>query len=80
MARIGWYVLGSVLVGYGALQVLGRQAGSTAEERRMRMPGDEFVSQPHILTNHAITIEAPRSEVWPWLAADGLAPRRLIHA
>ena len=48
MARIGWYVLGSVLVGYGALQVLGRRAGSTAEERRMRMPGDELVAQPHI--------------------------------
>jgi hypothetical protein len=59
MARIRWYVLGSLLVGYGALQVLGRQAGSTAEERRMRMPCDEVVSQPRILTNHAITIEAP---------------------
>src|SRR5687768_12066111 len=33
MARIGWYVLGSLLVGYGALQVLGRRAGSTVEER-----------------------------------------------
>jgi hypothetical protein len=37
MVRIGLFVLGSVLVGYGAVQVLGRRAGSTAEERRMRM-------------------------------------------
>ncbi len=67
MARIAWYVLGSVLVGYGALQVLGRRAGSTAEERRRRMPGDELVAQPQMLTNHAITIEAPPEDVWPWL-------------
>jgi hypothetical protein len=71
MARARWYVLGSLLVGYGALQVLGRQAGSTAEERRMRMPGDEVVSQPRILTNHAITIEAPPTDVWPWLSQMG---------
>ncbi len=71
MARIGWCVLGSVLIGYGALQLLGRRAGSTAAERRMRMPGDELVAQPHILTNHASTIEARPSEVWPWLTQVG---------
>jgi len=68
MARLGWCVVGSVLVGYGALQVLGRRAGSTAEERRMRMPGDELVAQPQMLTNHAITIETRPEDVWPWLA------------
>jgi hypothetical protein len=71
MARIGWYVLGSVLVGYGALQVLGRRAGSTVEERRMRMPGDELVAQPRLLTNHAISIEARPADVWPWLTQMG---------
>ena len=71
MARIGWYVLGSVLVGYGALQVLGRRAGSTPEERRTRMPGDELVAQPHMLTNHAITIETRPEDVWPWLTQLG---------
>ncbi len=71
MARIGWYVLGSVLVGYGAMQVLGRRAGSTADERRMLMPGDELVARPHILTNHASTIEAQPAEVWPWLTQMG---------
>jgi hypothetical protein len=71
MARIGWYVLGSALVGYGALQILGRRAGSTAEERRMRMPGDELVAQPHILTNHAISIVAKPADVWPWLTQMG---------
>ena len=71
MARIGWCVLGSVLVGYGAMQVLGRRAGSTAKERRMRMAGDDFVAQPHILTNHASTIEAQPADVWPWLTQMG---------
>jgi hypothetical protein len=37
----------------------------------MRMPGDELVPQPHILTNHASTIEARPSEVWPWLTQVG---------
>ena len=69
MARIGRYVAGSLVVGYGALQILGRQAGSTAEERWSRMPGDELVARPQILTNHAITIEA---RVGPH--AEGLAP------
>ena len=71
MARIGWYVLGSVLIGYVALHVLGRRAGSTGEERRLPMRGDELVRQPHILTNHAITIEAQPADVWPWLTQMG---------
>ena len=71
MARIGWYVLGSAHGGYGALHVLGRRAGSLADERRMRMPGDEWVAQPHILTNHAITIAARPADVWPWLTQMG---------
>jgi hypothetical protein len=71
MARIGWYVLGSLPFGYCALQVLGRRAGSTAEERQMRMPGDELVAQPHIMTNHAIAIEAQPADVWPWLTQMG---------
>jgi hypothetical protein len=71
MARIGWYVLGSVLIAYAALHVLGRRAGSTAEERRLRMLGDELVPHPHILTNHAITIEVRSADVWPWLMQMG---------
>jgi hypothetical protein len=71
MGRIGRYVLGSVLVGYGTLQILGRRAGSAAEERRSRMPGDELVARPQILTNHAITIEARPADVWPWLTQLG---------
>ena len=35
------------------------------------MRGDELVRQPHILTNHAITIEAQPADVWPWLTQMG---------
>src|SRR5687767_734706 len=67
IARIGWYLLGSALIGYAALHVLGRRAGSTAEERRLRMPGDELVPQPHILTNHVIRREKFGAEIdWTW--------------
>ena len=45
MARIGWCVLGSVLIGYGVLQLLGRRQ-VPMPGRRMRMPGDELVPQP----------------------------------
>ena len=79
MARIGWYVLGSVLVGYGVLQVLGRRAGSTAEERRMRMPGDELVAQPHI-DQPRDQHRGPASGRVAVAHADGLAPGRLVHA
>jgi hypothetical protein len=71
MMRIGRYVLGSVFVGYGTLHILGRQAGSTAQERRRRMPGDELVARPQILTNHAITVEARPTDMWPWLTQMG---------
>jgi hypothetical protein len=65
------YVLGGALVGYGALQIRGRRAGSTAPERRMHLAGDELVARPQMRTNHAITIEALPDQVWPWLTQMG---------
>jgi hypothetical protein len=44
-----------------------RRWGSTPEERALSLPGDEFVPKPHWSYNHAISIDAPRSAVWPWL-------------
>lgn len=56
---------------YGALQLLGRTAGSTAVERLAPLPGDDVVEHPTVVTNHAITIDAPPSAVWPWLTQMG---------
>jgi hypothetical protein len=54
-----------------ALQVLGRRAGSTVEERAARLPGDDLVVDPQMVMDHAITVAAGREEVWPWLTQMG---------
>ena len=37
----------------------------------MRLLGDDIVPKPQVVTNHAITIDAPRHCVWPWLVQMG---------
>jgi hypothetical protein len=50
---------------------LGRTYGSTDGERKMRLPGDDIISDADVQTDHAITINAPPSAVWPWLTQMG---------
>ena len=45
--------------------------GTVPEERHLVLPGDDIVPHPTWTYNHAITIDAPRSRVWPWLAQLG---------
>jgi len=45
--------------------------GATDEEVAMPLPGDEFVEQPQLNATHAITINAPVEDVWPWLVQIG---------
>jgi hypothetical protein len=45
--------------------------GATDEEVRGRLPGDELVEHPNVEATHAITIDAPVEEVWPWLVQIG---------
>lgn len=40
-------------------------------ERQRRLPGDELVPQPAGMITHAITIDAPRAAIWPWLVQMG---------
>ena len=40
---------------YAALQLLGRQAGSTREERAAALRGDDLVNRPQMRTDHAVT-------------------------
>jgi hypothetical protein len=65
------WVWGGLLGGYVALQVLGRTAGSTRAERRTTLPGDDLIACPHVVTDHAATIDAPPAAVWPWLTQMG---------
>lgn len=50
---------------------LGRTYGSTTEERKRSLPGDEIVVEPSVQTDHAVTIEAPPAAVWPWVVQMG---------
>ena len=45
--------------------------GATAEERIRPLPGDDIVPQSGSQATRAITIKAPLSTVWPWLAQLG---------
>ncbi len=63
--------VGAVALADAALIHLGRTYGSTAEERDELLPGDGIVSDPKVTTDHAITIDAPPSAVWPWLVQMG---------
>lgn len=50
---------------------LGRTYGSTRDERRMPLPGDDLVTEPVVVCTHATTIDAPPARVWPWLLQVG---------
>ena len=63
--------LGAVALGEAALVRLGRTYGSTEEERSKVLPGDDIVHDPKVATDHAITIDAAASAVWPWLVQMG---------
>jgi hypothetical protein len=45
--------------------------GATEEEIARRWIGDDLVPAPKWMWHHAITIDAPASEVWPWVAQIG---------
>jgi proline iminopeptidase len=45
--------------------------GATPEEAAAAYPGDELIADPYSRSTMATTIDAPPSEVWPWLAQMG---------
>ncbi len=49
--------------------------GATPEEAAARLPGDELLEAADGVSTRAVTIAAPPSAVWPWLAQMGPAPR-----
>lgn len=61
----------ALFVAVTTLVHLGRSLGSTARERQAVLPGDDEVVDPCVQTDQAITIAAPPSAVWPWLARMG---------
>lgn len=61
----------ALLLVEAALIALGRTYGSTTAERAKELPGDSVVRRPTTVTDHAITIDAPPQDVWPWLVQMG---------
>ena len=49
--------------------------GATDAEAEVRLPGDELLEQADGVATRAITIDAPASAVWPWIAQMGPSPR-----
>jgi hypothetical protein len=49
--------------------------GATEAEASGRLPGDELLEEADGVATRAITIHAPASAVWPWLAQMGPSPR-----
>lgn len=49
--------------------------GATVDEASRRLPGDELLESPDGAATRAITINAPPSMVWPWIAQMGPSPR-----
>ena len=45
--------------------------GTTADERALRLPGDQIIPNARYRMDHAITIAAPADSVWPWLVQIG---------
>jgi hypothetical protein len=49
--------------------------GATGEEAACGLPGDELLESADGVSTRAITIDAPLTAVWPWLAQMGPSPR-----
>lgn len=45
--------------------------GATAEEAGRMLPGDDLLPMAAVVSTRAVTIDAPRSAVWPWLVQMG---------
>ena len=66
---------GSVAAGLAAYAFLVRPRhlswGATEAELQEPLPGDDVVQNPKHEATHAITINAPIADVWPWLVQIG---------
>lgn len=67
----GVAVVAAGAAAYALLHHLGSTSGSTASERSRRLPGDEVIAAPSLVTNHAAHLPAPPESVWPWLTQVG---------
>ena len=70
-AGLGAAQIASVLPAAPLLRHWYNRWGASREEAERSLPGDERVPRPQMSSTRAITIDAPPTEVWPWLAQIG---------
>jgi hypothetical protein len=76
MRKAGWTLAALALaLGYTRLRRPILTWGATAEEAKARLAGDDLLEDADGVATRAITIDAPASAVWPWIAQMGPAPR-----
>jgi hypothetical protein len=75
----GGIAVGSIGVAAILYQLLLRRPimnwGATDADVNGRLPGDELLEDADGVATRAITIDAPASAVWPWIAQIGPSPR-----
>ena len=74
LASVG-AVTGAALLYRGFLRRPILNWGATNAEAHARLPGDELLEDADGVATRAITIDAPASAVWPWIAQMGPSPR-----
>jgi hypothetical protein len=45
--------------------------GASRQEREVPLPGDDLIVTPDLTATRAITVHAPASQIWPWIAQLG---------
>jgi len=45
--------------------------GASSQEREVPLPGDDLIVTPDLTATRAITVHAPASQIWPWIAQLG---------
>jgi hypothetical protein len=79
LLKRGGVVLGSITAAAMLYRLLLRRPilnwGATDAEADARLPGDELLEHADGVATRAITIGAPASAVWPWIAQMGPSPR-----
>ena len=63
-------VAGAITLLYAARRYY-RNWGTTKEECRMSLPGDELIRRPSVQSTEGVWIDAPPSAIWPWLIQIG---------
>lgn len=61
----------AAVVGYASARSWFTAWGTDLPEQYGRLPGDDLLPEPSMITTRAITIDAPPEAVWPWLVQMG---------